>query len=288
MIIVLLISAIILSMICAVKLPSKEEIELVHSLDNLGGDNNSRLLPEFESTITLHLVLCAVLLGCAQMTNYWDFLIYFVFCSMGVLICNTIRSPKFTNIPGAIVFLVNVGGILMIYLAKGSSPAVLFALEALLMIASFLFCVVSPTALPRTSFQMSFLFTIASFVALPFNLNFDMISNSLGKCKNHSSLFQLFILYGIHVLISVVFMVIVFVNKNYRAISTDSSKKNRKLKNTPGIIGEEHTYTNPIQAFFAQRNIIDIYCCGMTVVGIMGMLYFRRAFTVPDSAAFGS
>lgn len=281
MIIVLLISAIILSMICAVKLPSKEEIELVHSLDNLGGDNNSRLLPEFESTITLHLVLCAVLLGCAQMTNYWDFLIYFVFCSMGVLICNTIRSPKFTNIPGAIVFLVNVGGILMIYLAKGSSPAVLFALEALLMIASFLFCVVSPTALPRTSFQMSFLFTIASFVALPFNLNFDMISNSLGKCKNHSSLFQLFILYGIHVLISVVFMVIVFVNKNYRAISSDSSKKNRKLKNTPGIIGEDHTYTNPIQAFFAQRNIIDIYCCGMTVVGIM-LLIAPEIFYVRD------
>ena len=281
MIIVLLISAIILSMICTVKLPSKEETELVHSLDNLGGDNNSRLLPEFESTITLHLVLCAVLLGCAQMTNYWDFLIYFVFCSMGVLICNTIRSPKFTNIPGAIVFLVNVGGILLIYLAKGSSPAVLFALEALLMIASFLFCVVSPTALPRTSFQMSFLFTIASFVALPFNLNFDMISNSLGKCKNHSSLFQLFILYGIHVLISVVFMVIVFVNKNYRAISTDSSKKNRKHKNTPGIIGEEHTYTNPIQAFFAQRNIIDIYCCGMTVVGIM-LLIAPEIFYVRD------
>ena len=128
---------------------------------------------------------------------------------------------------------------------------------------------------------MSFLFTIASFVALPFNLNFDMISNSLGKCKNHSSLFQLFILYGIHVLISVVFMVIVFVNKNYRAISSDSSKKNRKLKNTPGIIGEDHTYTNPIQAFFAQRNIIDIYCCGMTVVGIM-LLIAPEIFYVRD------
>jgi uncharacterized membrane protein len=76
-------------------------------------------------------------------------------------------------------------------------------------------------------------------------------------------------------------MVIVFANKNYRAISSDSSKKNRKLKNTPGIIGEEHTYTNPIQAFFAQRNIIDIYCCGMTVVGIM-LLIAPEIFYVRD------
>ena len=281
MIIVLLISAIILSMICAVKLPSKEEVELVHGLDNLGGDSNSRILPELESTITLHLVLCAVLLGCAQMTNYWDFLIYFVFCSMGVLICNTIRSPKFTNIPGAIVFIVNVGGILLIYLAKGSNPPVLFALEALLMVASFLFCVVSPTALPRTSFQMSFLFTVATLTALPFNINFDMISNSLGKCKNHSSLFQLFILYGTHVLISVVFMIIVFANKNYRDKSSVSNKKKNGIKNSSDVIGEDYTYTNPVQAFFAKRNLIDIYCCGMTVVGLM-LLIAPEIFYVRD------
>ena len=280
MIIVLLISAIILSMICAVKLPSKEEINASHGLDNLSGEK-SRLLPEFESTITLHLVLCAVLLGCAQMTNYWDFLIYFVFCSMGVLIVNTIRSPKFTNVAGAIVFVVNVGGILMIYLAKGSNPPVLFALETLLMVASFLFCVVSPTALPRTSFQMSFLFTVATLTALPFNINFDMISNTLGKCKNHSSLFQLFILYGTHVIISVFFMVAVFATKNYRDASIAKTKKKSKAKESSNVIGGDHVYTNPIQAYFAKRNIIDIYCCGMTAVGLM-LLIAPEIFYVRD------
>ena len=281
MIIVLLIMAIVLSLICTVKLPTAEEADIMHSLDNLSGESN-RFLPELESDITLHLVLCAVLLGCAQMTNYWDFLIYFVFCSMGSLIYNTIRSPKFVNVPGAIVFVINVGGILLIYLAKGDNPAMLFALELLLMIASFLFCVVSPTALPRTSFQMSFLFTVASLTALPFNLNFDMISNSLGAVKHRSSLYQLFILYGTHVMISVFFMIIVFANKNYRYVSAAKAKKKTNSKNSlPDVIDGEKDFYNPVQAFFARRNIMDIFCCGMTVVGLM-LLAAPEIFYVRD------
>ncbi|MBR3248306.1 MAG: hypothetical protein IKG03_07915 [Clostridiales bacterium] len=281
MIIVLLIMAVILSLICLVKLPSGEEIDVFHSLDNLSGETN-RILPELESTVTLHLVLCAVLLGCAQMTNYWDFLIYFVFCSMGVLIVNTIRSPKFVNIPGAIVFVINVGGILLIYLAKGDNPPMLFALELILMIASFLFCVVSPTALPRTSFQMSFLFTVATLTALPFNINFDMISNSLGAVKNRSSFYQLFILYGTHVIISVFFMVLVFATKNYRYTSISKAKKKAGTASGKAeLFDGQYAYNNPVQAFFAKRNLIDIFCCGMTIVGLM-LLTAPEIFYVRD------
>ena len=281
MIIVLLIMAVILSLICSVSLPSAEDIDVLHSLDNLSGENN-RILPELRSSVSLHLVLCAILLGCAQMTNYWDFLIYFVFCSMGMLVVNTIKSPKFVNVPGAIVFVINVGGILLIYLAKGDKPVMLFILELILMIAVFLFCVVSPTALPRTSFQMSFLFTVATLTALPFNINFDMISNSLGRVKNNSSLYQLFILYGTHVIISVFFLVVVFATKNYRYESlTKSKRKNPVRKSMPYVIGENSVFTNPIQAFFAKRNIIDIFCCGMTVVGLM-LLIAPEIFYVRD------
>ena len=214
MMIVLLIAAIILSLVSRVKLPSKDEIEIRHTLDNLGSNGGkSRLLPELRSSVTLELTLCAILLGCAQMTNYWDFLIYFIFFSMGSFLLNTIKSPKFTTFLGALVFIANVGGILLIYLSQGSNPVGLFVLEALLMVASFMFCVVSPSALPRTSFQMSFVFTFASFTALTFNTNFDMISNSLGAVKNRSSLYQLFILWGTHVIISVFFMIVVFSTK---------------------------------------------------------------------------
>ena len=281
MMIVLLIAAIVLSMVCNVKFPSKEEINVRTTLDNLNA-TGGRLLPELESSVSLELVLCAVLLGCAQMTNYWDFLIYFVFCSMGVFLINIIRSAKFTTVAGAIVFVVNVLGILIIYLTQGSNPAVLFALELLLMIASFLFCVVCPSSLPRTSFQMSFLFTVASLTALTFNLNFDMISNTLGKCKNHSSPYQLFILWGTHVFISVFFMVVVFATKNYRYVSSAKAKKKAQAKNTHSeVIGDDVQFTNPVQKYFGRRNLIDVFSCGMTIVGLM-LLAAPEIFYVRD------
>jgi len=283
MMIVLLISAIVLSMVCSAELPSHKERTVRHGLDNIAaGKNGGRLLIEFESSVTLELILCAILLGCAQMTNYWDFLIYFVFCSMGFLVFNIMRSPKFTTVIGAAVFVVNVLGILIIYLSQGSNPAVLFALEAVLMIASFLFCVASPGALARTSFHMSFLFTFASLAAMTFNLNFDMISNSLGAVKNRSSLYQLFILWGTHVFISVFFMVVVFASKNYRYVSNFKSKKKAHANRlSPELNSNESSFTNPVQKFFGERNLIDIYVCGMTIVGIM-LLIAPEIFYVRD------
>ena len=102
MMIVLLITAILLSLISSVKLPSREESNVVMTLDNLGGDH-SRLVPEVKSTLSLHLVLVAILLGCAQMTNYWDFLIYFIYSAMALLIVNTIKTPKFVDPVGIFV-----------------------------------------------------------------------------------------------------------------------------------------------------------------------------------------
>ncbi len=280
MMIVLLISAVILSLICSVKLPDAKEIAINPSLDNLN-TTEGRIFDELGSTFTPHLVLLAVLLGCAQMTNYWDFLIYFVFCSMGLFIANTMRSARFTNILGAFVFFVNVGAILLVYLSSGSNPPALFGLELLVLIASTLFCIVNPSALPRTSCQMSFLFTLACLTALPFNINFDMISNSLGKVKDRSSLYQLFILYGTHVFISVFFLVVVAISKNYRYSSQTKANKSKVKQSANGVIGSEYSFTNPIQKFFGQRNLIDVYVCGMVIVGIM-LLAAPEIFYVRD------
>ncbi|MBR4403533.1 MAG: hypothetical protein IKT10_00305 [Clostridiales bacterium] len=282
MTIVLLITAIVLSAIASVKLPSQSEINIKGSLDNLSS-GSSRFAPEFDSSITIHLILCAILLGCAQMTNYWDFLIYFIYCAMGYLIVNTIRSAKFATPAGIFVFIANVGGILLIYLSQGSNPLVLYILESILMVASFLFCIVSPSALPRTSFQMSFLFSFATLTALPFNLNFDMISNSLGKVHNRSPFYQLFILYGTHVIITVTFVVIVFALKNYRYISNAKAKKKSASES---VIGDNEKFTNPIQEFFYKRNLIDIFVCGMVVVGLM-MIAAPEIFYVRDIYTYG-
>ena len=71
---------------------------------------------------------------------------------------------------------------------------------------------------------MSVLFTLAHLTALPFNLNFDMISNSLGRVKNTSDPYQLYILWGTHVLIGLVFVIVIAATKNYRLAAPHTKK----------------------------------------------------------------
>ena len=213
------------------------------------------------------------------MTSYWDFLIYFLFCSMSMLIVNTRRSVKFADLAGVSFFLFNVLGILLIYLYFGSEPWALVAFEAALGSVAYLLTIYDPCALDRTSFQMSVLFTIAHIIALPFNLNFDMISNSLGRVRNTSDPYQLYILWGTHVFICLAFFVVTVITKNYR-LAPSHPKTGASSKIT--VIGSEGTeYTNPVQAFFGNRNLIDVFVCGIVVIGIM-LLIAPEIFYVRD------
>ena len=265
MMIVLVIACLMLAFINSAAYPNGAEMKLKRTLANLkpGG----RLAEEFKVTLTLPFILSAVLLGVAQMTNYWDFLFYFIFISMASLIVNVRISKVFTDLWGAIYFVMNTAFILSFYLLGGSDPLLLISLEAILMVFAYLFSVLDPCALTRTSFQMSFMFTIAHVAALPFNLKFDMISNSLSRVINNSTVYQLFILWGTHVIIGVVFFIWVLVTKNYRL-----SGGKGKAAPSGDVVTEDmnhNGWTNPVQKFFGTRNIADVFVCGIVVVGIM-------------------
>ena len=278
MIIVILIACLMLALINSAAYPDNKEMKLKCSFDNLR--SGGRLAEEYKRTLSLPFILGAVLLGVAQMTSYWDFLFYFIFCSMAVLIINTRISKSFTDVWGAIYFILNTAFILSFYLVSGSNPLLLISLESVLMVAAYLFSVIDPCALSRTAFQMSFLFTAGHLVALPFNLKFDMISNSLGRVKNTSHPYQLFILWGTHVIICLFFFIWTIVNKNYRF---SSGKK--KASAVTAIEDDNHNgWSNPIQKFFGQRNIADVFICGITVVGILFIIapeifYVRDIYT---------
>ena len=265
MMIVLVIACLMLAFINSAAYPNGAEMKLKRTLANLKA--GGRLAEEFKVTLTLPFILSAVLLGVAQMTNYWDFLFYFIFISMASLIVNVRISKVFTDLWGAIYFVMNTAFILSFYLLGGSNPLLLISLEAILMVFAYLFSVLDPCALTRTSFQMSFMFTIAHVAALPFNLKFDMISNSLSRVINNSTIYQLFILWGTHVIIGVVFFVWVLVTKNYRL-----SGGKGKAAPSGDVVTEDmnhNGWTNPVQKFFGTRNIADVFVCGIVVVGIM-------------------
>ncbi len=265
MMIVLVIACLMLAFINSAAYPNGAEMKLKRTLANLkpGG----RLAEEFKLTLSLPFILSAVLLGVVQMTNYWDFLFYFIFISMASLIVNVRISKVFTDLWGAIYFVMNTAFILSFYLLSGSDPLLLISLEAILMVFAYLFSVLDPCALTRTSFQMSFMFTIAHVAALPFNLKFDMISNSLSRVINNSTVYQLFILWGTHVIIGVVFFIWVLVTKNFRL-----SGGKGKAAPSGDVVTEDmnhNGWTNPVQKFFGTRNIADVFVCGIVVVGIM-------------------
>jgi len=120
---------------------------------------------------------------------------------------------------------------------------------------------------------MSFIFTLATLTALPFNIHFDMISNSIAKCVNHSSLFQLYILWGTHVFVAAIFIVVTLIRKN-----TIYGSKSGEIF---GISLRSQENMNPVSRFVFERNIVDVFVCGMAVVGIL-MLIAPEIFYVRD------
>ena len=263
--VVLLVFALAVSLISRVY-----SYELMQNVISSKEGFKDKLIEEARYLLLPEIIAAAILVGVCQMTNYWDFLIYFIFGSMLLLVINTYRTPVFTSIFGAILFAVEIAGILGIYLVSAYIPVLHTVLQIVLFAISLAVAAKLPSALTRTAAGMSFFFAVGSVVALPFNANFDMISNKIAPCVNHSSLYQLFILWGTHVIISVTFVVFVIIFKNAPA-----QRKGKKASHTDPVYG------SPIEKFFKERNPIDVLMSGSTVVGIL-LLIAPEIFYVRD------
>ncbi len=275
--VVLLIMAVCIAMITRKIVTADSTYTSSISFSNFSPKNGT-LTTAYKTFINVELITIAVLLGCAQMTNYWDFLIYFIFSSMTLLVYHTRYSSRFSTIAGVIGFGATIAGILGVYLAVGSSPVVHFLLQALVLVFAYACVVATPCALTKVSAGMSFIFTVSTLTALPFNYHFDMISNALGKVKNNTPIYQLYILWGTHAIICITFFIITMVSKNYEYLSV--ARKRKKNRNTSeAVIGERGT--NPISNFLAERNIIDFFVCGMVAVGFL-LIIAPEIFYVRD------
>jgi len=233
-----------------------------------------KVIFEAKSLLCPEIIAIALLLGIAQMTNYWDFLIYFIFGSMLLLVINTRVTKDFSTRYGAVIFGAGVASILGLYLLTSGNPFLHTVLQLCVFAGLLSSTAVIPCALTRTATGMSAFFSISSVVALAFNLNFDMMSNSIALAVNHSPLYQLFILWGTHVIINVVFVIFVITHKT-PGLEANTSKKKAASKSRTA------TYDNPVQQFFGERNIFDVFVCGAIVVGIM-LLIFPEVFYVRD------
>lgn len=208
------------------------------------------------------IIATGILLAIATMCNYWDFLIYFIFSCMVLLIYATQRSARMASIPGVIFFAAQTAMILLCYLKFSSQPATHFGMQLLVLLLSLCGTALLPCALTRTGLGMSFLFVTATLGSLPFNLNFDMITNALARTENTTSAYQFFILWGTHIAFAVVLILFSLV----RGILHRNVEKNSR---------------GPVSGFLARMLPTDLFMSGTAVVGML-LLLAPEIFYVMD------
>ncbi len=277
MMVVILIIAVAIALLYKAELPTGYELSRgsVFGPSKFSGINKTSMMHELKLLNKPEIFVIGLLLGVAQMTNYWDFLIYFIFSAMTLLIFNTVRSKSFIYPTTFIAFALDLGLILITYMTFADRVVVHVLLQILLTALAYILVVFFPSALTRTALAMNVLFSLAYILAMPFNMKFDLISNALAKVTHRSAIWQLMILWGVHVLICVIFIVYTIISKNY--IATKKKNKTKVALFNQPFDG----YTNPVSKFFGERNLCDIFICGMSITGFL-MLIAPEIFYVRD------
>lgn len=246
--------------------------------DSQGGDefrffsnNNFSLKNKLKSELIFLLqpetIAVGILLGIATMTNYWDFLIYFIVSCMVYLIYSIRVSRKFLTIPGAIFFANQIIAILVCYLRFSPYPAVHAGIQLFVFAMSVLGVVFLPCALTRTAMSMTFLFSVATLSSLTFNSKFEMIANALARTVNQTQPYQFFILWGTHLLFALVIIIVTILSAT-GYFSSKYPQINIKAENA-------------ISRFTARINPSDLFMSGLAVVSFL-LLAAPEIFYVMD------
>ncbi|MDD4094941.1 MAG: DUF2298 domain-containing protein [Oscillospiraceae bacterium] len=225
-----------------------------------------KVVAELKCLLKPEIIVTAALLGLCTMCNYWDFLIYFVFSSMALLVYHALSSRQFLSVSGVVVFLFQIALILGAYLTISSNAPVHVAVQILIFAVCVAGASLVPTALTRTGMGMSFLFSAAIFLSLPFQYRFEMISNAIGLVDIRTAAYQFFIVWFVHILFSVVLIILV--------VRDGFPTTPKKLKRKPDYVEQRDpkNFSNPVSKFLGTRNRADIFMCGMAVVGFLMLL----------------
>lgn len=230
-----------------------------------GNDSKYHILTDLKknSLFLIKISICGFLLGMTLMCNYWDFAIYFLMFAMTIWIYN-IKSTTNFSIASILSFLFTVTGILVVYLSFSDNPILHLALQSLILFFSFALRIFFPNAFSYTGTGLSYVFTLAHLAALPFNINFQMISNNIRLTDRHTSLFQFLLVWGTHLIfVFVLLFRVIFCEKTVHSEQADAPQENKFV------------------SFFSSRNRVDIFLCGMGIVGLI-LLFIPEFVYVED------
>lgn len=204
-----------------------------------------------------------IIMGMMSMANYWDYVIYLVvsFLLLTAAFGADPESEDLGRLKGFLLLLLQLLITFLIYL-KVSSPwpqLLLFTVNAVL---NSLLCFYFPHALNRAGRGLSWLFVLAQFTSLSFNIGFEPMSKALVLTTSHSSFFQLFALWFFHVFCAVIFLICFFVF------------------NLPEM--KKHLLKTPLSMLLSCRTellfFLGLACCGIGLIAAPELVYVRDIY----------
>lgn len=129
----------------------------------------------------------------------------------------------------------------------------------------------SLNTLKLTLFHAVVVIATAKIVALPFTLNFKQIASQLNICENHTPLYQLAILWGLPVLVTLVFLGVLINEKRGWAALSDRKAENPGRKNA-------------LYRFIANLRVSDMFIitlglCAIGLVIIPEIVYVKDIYS---------
>lgn len=243
LIIVLLLTGVLFSLF----LDAKQEEDNTHLLRWQEKMSLQRISLELRRFFSVKWILAGFLLGMALMCNYWDFFIYFLVCCMTAFLCCVIRSRKTFSFAGLCSLVLSLGACLGVFVTASKNPLLHFILLFIVFLISLCGHLLVRDSFSRTGAVCCFLFSLANLAALPFSMQFQMISSYIGVVDVKTSPFQFLILWVVHLL----FVIFLWLHTIY---TSDSKDKSMTL--------------HPIAAFFSNRNKADVFVSGLSVCAL--------------------
>ena len=204
-------------------------------------------------------LLSGALLGMALMCNYWDFVIYFIVTAMVILITSIRYSKKTMSLSGLLVFGAALGGTLFCYLTLSDQPLLHLIVQVLLTAIAMALHTHIRDAFSRVGVLLTEIFALALIAALPFNLNFQIISGAVLPTNRHTPIYQLFILWGPHIFFSLLLLVGVIFLRRYRQRTV-----------TPLLASKPD---HPLKRFFDSRLPTDVFISGLAICSFLLLLF---------------
>jgi len=126
-----------------------------------------------------------------------------------------------------------------------------------------------------TAFQALLFIVLHVIISLPFRLNFKSISSSIAFCDTHTSLWQLFVLWGLPTTCIITFLVILIRERKemlkYSVTEKKSKKKKVEESEETEAHSEENAFCKNVRGFFANMSVSELFILvlGLCAIGLV-------------------